>query len=118
LARGYPGEVVFLHYARSPGDVIFGAELQALAKSHPNLKLVIETEAERGALPDLNEQSLSALVPAFERWDAWVCGPQGLMDAATRAYAARGAEARVRTEQFVVASQLPQFEGEAGHLYF
>src|SRR5690606_13264131 len=74
--------------------------------------------AERGALPDLNEQSLSALVPAFERWDAWVCGPQGLMDAATRAYAARGAEARVRTEQFVVASQLPQFEGEAGHLYF
>src|SRR5690606_5194556 len=63
VARGYPGEIVFIHYARSPEDVIFGAELQALAREHANLKLVIETETERGSLPDLNEQSLAALVP-------------------------------------------------------
>jgi stearoyl-CoA 9-desaturase NADPH oxidoreductase len=118
LGAGYTGQIVFIHYARSPADVIFGAELRSLAAQHENLKLVIETEAERGALPDLNEASLSAIVPEFASWDAWVCGPAPLMDAARRLYASQGAEARVRTEQFVLATPHVSFEDEAGSVRF
>ncbi len=118
LGTGYQGQIVFVHYARSPRDVIFGAELRELAAKHANLELVIETEEERGALPDLNAQSLSAIVPNFEAWDAWVCGPTPLMDAARKLYAERGAAERVRTEQFVLATRVEVADGEAGTVEF
>jgi ferredoxin-NADP reductase len=118
LGQGYRGQIAFLHFARTPADVIFGRELRELAARHANLQLVIETESERGSLPDLDHASLAAVVPDFADWDAWVCGPQPLMDAAQRAYAARGAAERVRTEQFVVATPAPSFESEAGRVRF
>jgi len=79
---------------------------------------VIETESERGALPDLNHQSLSAHVPGYEGCDAWVCGPQPLMDAAKRLYAERGAGTKLRIEQFVLASPRGDFGDEAGTVQF
>lgn len=118
LGNGYRGQIVFVHYARTPADVIFSAELRALAEQHKNLELVIETESERGSLPDLNHESLSALVPDYASWDAWVCGPTPLMDAARKIYAAQGAVERVRTEQFVVATQPMAFANEAGLVQF
>jgi ferredoxin-NADP reductase len=118
LGNGYTGLIVFMHYARSPADVIFAGELRELAERHPNLRLVIETESERGSLPDLNEASLTEIVPDYGHWDAWVCGPQPLMDAAKRVYALRGAEQRVRTEQFVVATPARDFGDEAGLVQF
>jgi len=118
LGGGYRGQIVFVHYARTPADVIFGAELRSLASQHKNLKLVIETESERGSLPNLDHDSLSAIVPDYKSWDAWVCGPSPLMDAAKRVYAAQGAESRVRTEQFVTASAPVAHENEAGLVQF
>lgn len=118
LGFEYKGQIVFVHYARSPRDVIFGAELKELAARHSNLKLVIETEEERGSLPDLNASSLAAIVPDFEAWDAWVCGPTPLMEAARKLYEARGASERVRTEQFVLATRVDVAEGEAGVVEF
>lgn len=118
LGSGYTGKIVFVHYARSPSDVIFRTELEALAQKYTNLSLLIETESERGCLPDLNEASLSAIVPDFEAWDAWVCGPTPLMEAARKLYTARAAEKRLRTEQFVLSTRVDVAEGEAGLVEF
>jgi ferredoxin-NADP reductase len=103
LLTGFRGEVVFLHHARSPEDVIFGEELRGLARSGPGwLRVVIEEGEVSPERPGLTGSSLEALVPGYERWDAWVCGPEPLMAAAQRAFEDRGAAERVRTERFCV----------------
>lgn len=119
LARAaYAGRIAFVHYARSPEDVIFREELRELDARLDNLELIIETESELGRLPGLDERSLSRIAPDYECWDCWVCGPQPLMNAACRLFEARGARERVRTEQFVLAPAAAAQQGEAGTLRF
>jgi stearoyl-CoA 9-desaturase NADPH oxidoreductase len=115
VARGYRGEVLFVHFARTRADVIFGRELAELALRLPNLRVVVQTEEELGGLPNVSEAGLAALVPDFERWDAWVCGPAPLMDAARSGFAARGAAGKLRTEAFVLATPSAA-DGEGGQL--
>jgi stearoyl-CoA 9-desaturase NADPH oxidoreductase len=116
--RGYRGAITFLHYARSPEDVIFQGELRELALEMPGLSLVIETESELGRVPSLDEECLARIVPHFDSVDCWVCGPAPLMDAVSRAYASRGAEAKVRHERFVSPTAGGDTAGEAGTLTF
>jgi stearoyl-CoA 9-desaturase NADPH oxidoreductase len=116
--RGYRGAIVFVHYARSPEDVIFRAELRELALQMPGLQLFIETEAELGRIPSLDAEGLARIIPDFDAVDCWVCGPAPLMDAVSRAYADRGAEARVRHERFVSPPAGGDAAGEAGTLTF
>jgi stearoyl-CoA 9-desaturase NADPH oxidoreductase len=80
--RGYRGRVAFLHWARSPGDVIFDYGTTFFGRFRAG---------------DLLEA-----VPDFHLWDTWLCGPDGMMDVAKAAFAARGAEHRVRTERFTL----------------
>jgi ferredoxin-NADP reductase len=111
---GFRGEVVFLHYARSQADVIFGDELRALAgytSDEPRalaedaaLRVILETEAEAPVRPELTAASLAALVPDYEAWETWVCGPEPLLDAARRAFEGRGAAGRLHTERFSLGS--------------
>lgn len=138
---GFRGEVVFLHYARSQADVIFGDELRALAgdtsdelralageaSDEPRalaedacdeqrgagegrraggaaLRVILETEAEAPVRPELTAASLAALVPDYETWETWVCGPEPLLDAARRAFEGRGAAGRLHTERFSLGS--------------
>jgi ferredoxin-NADP reductase len=117
-AQAYRGAVVFVHYARSPEDVIFRRELEGLAASLPGLHLVVETEAELGRLPSVDAESLARLVPDFHAVDCWVCGPAPLMDAVEHAYAERGAAGRVRNERFVSPGGAQTHDGEAGTLTF
>jgi ferredoxin-NADP reductase len=102
-ATGFRGEVVFLHYARSQADVIFGDELRALAEGAA-LRVILETEAEAPVRPELTTASLAALVPDYEAWETWVCGPEPLLDAARRAFEGRGAAGRLHTERFSLGS--------------
>lgn len=130
-ATGFRGEVVFLHYARSQADVIFGDELRALTKAAGDeprppaetpgdrlreapddepragemaLRVILETEAEAPVRPELTAASLAALVPDYESWETWVCGPEPLLDATLRAFEARGAAGRLHTERFSLGS--------------
>jgi ferredoxin-NADP reductase len=118
LASGYTGEVVFMHFARTPADVIFGGELAEIARTRPNVRVVIETESERGSLPDLSEQGLAKVVTDFDNCDTWVCGPVPMMNAVKQAFRARGAAGRVRSEEFVVAMPTISVDGETGHITF
>jgi stearoyl-CoA 9-desaturase NADPH oxidoreductase len=117
VASDYDGSIAFLHYAHSPEEVVFANELRDLAQRHPNLKLVIETETELGRLPSLDDAGLSAIAPSYERWDAWVCGPQSLMGAARHLYAERQASGLLRIEEFTSPTAVA-FEGKGGELRF
>jgi len=44
VRAGATSEVTFLHFARSPKDVIFGRELEAVAERAPNVKVVVCVE--------------------------------------------------------------------------
>lgn len=93
-------EVTFVHFARSRDDVIFRDALATLARTHRSLRLVIETEAESGRPPALDEHSLAAIVPDYDRIETWACGPESLLAATTKAFQARDAIARLHTERF------------------
>ncbi|WFE35288.1 ferredoxin reductase [Micromonospora sp. WMMD975] len=89
-------DVVLVHSAPTRDDVIFGAELRALA-GRGALRLV-ERHTETAGLLDVAE--LDELVPDHARRHTWACGPLGLLDAAEAHWAARGAADLLHTERF------------------
>ena len=67
---------VAVHCDRTADDVVFGAELRALAAA-TGLRLVERHTAVDGRLtPD----ALAYLVPDWAGRQAWACGPAGLLD--------------------------------------
>jgi ferredoxin-NADP reductase len=90
-ARGRRG-VGFLHWAKSPDDVIF---------DHGHL-----------FFGPFRAGDLIEAVPDFHLWDTWLCGPEAMMRVVRAAYAARGAEHRLRTERFTLADTSSSGEGE------
>ena len=73
LRRAMP-DVVHLHYARSPDDVIFGAELAQLARDFPSYRFVPRITT----APTLGRAELPR---DFATRAAWACGPESLLDA-------------------------------------
>ncbi|PTA47640.1 ferredoxin reductase [Micromonospora sp. RP3T] len=89
-------DVVLVHSAPTRNDVIFGAELRALA-DRGAVRLVERHTATSGLL-DVAE--LDDLVPDHAQRHTWACGPVGLLDAAETHWAARGCPDRLHTERF------------------
>ena len=99
--RGALGDVVFVHAARSRADVIFGAELEALAARHPGFRLVLRLDdagAER-----LDDATLRAVVPDFAERETYLCGPGPMMDAIERLWARTPVARTLHTERFAPA---------------
>ena len=86
LRDGYDGKagrkVTFLHYARSPEDQIFAAELAEIARADNGVEVHL-----RHGDQTFDERELRRLVPHFEDVDTWACGPAGLIDLVRAAYA-------------------------------
>lgn len=107
-ARGEMPDVVHLHYAQTPDDVIFGAELRALAARFPSYRLVERyTRLPRPlASARYSTEQLTALVPDWRTREAWACGPQGLLDALDQTFAAVGRTLHV--ERFTARLAAPE----------
>ncbi|TYL45999.1 iron-sulfur cluster-binding domain-containing protein [Nocardioides sp. BGMRC 2183] len=75
-------KVTFLHYARSPEDQIFADELAAIAESDNGVTVHL-----RHGDRLFSEFELRRLVPDFADVDTWLCGPAGLVELVTAAYA-------------------------------
>ncbi|WP_375430012.1 ferredoxin reductase [uncultured Friedmanniella sp.] len=89
-------EVVLVHSAPRPDDVIFGTELRALAAAG-RIRLVERHTATAGVLvPD----ELDTLVPDWHDRQTWACGPTGLLDALEGHWSAAGLADRLHTERF------------------
>jgi stearoyl-CoA 9-desaturase NADPH oxidoreductase len=89
-------DVVMLHSAPTPQDVIFADELRDLA-SRGRISL-IERHTHAEGMLDLAE--LDGLVPDWRDRDTWACGPTGLLDAAEKHWADVGIGERLNTERF------------------
>ncbi|MGU7769041.1 FAD-binding oxidoreductase [Burkholderia sp. MR1-5-21] len=108
---GLDREIVFVHSARTPADIIFREELQRLAKLSPRLRLyfVCETvggqEHWAGPTGRLSLPMLSEWVPDYADREVFTCGPAGYMSA-VRALLREGGHdpARYHQESFDIAA--------------
>ncbi|MEV0430019.1 ferredoxin reductase [Micromonospora sp. NPDC050495] len=104
-------DVVLVHSAPTRDDVIFGAELRALAESG-GLRLVERHTDVEGVL---GVDELAALVPDHLDREAWACGPVGMLDAVEGYWSANGLADRLHTERFRPTVISP---GEGGTVTF
>ena len=108
---GSPDAVVLLHSAPGPEQCLFRAELTALAARSPWLRLGLTYTRADGRL---TPERITALCPDWQRRDAWVCGPAGLLDAAEHHWSVAGLPGRLRTERFRLTPVLPQAADATG----
>lgn len=112
-------DIVWFHAARTPADVLFGAELARLQRRMPHLAVAISvSRAEPGWFGyrgRICRRLLSAAVPDLGRRDAFCCGPSGFMTEARLIHAAEGgAAARFHIENFQPVTEItPAPEGIA-----
>jgi ferredoxin-NADP reductase len=78
-------DVVFIHSARSPADIVFREELALLARRLPRLRVahIVEGKADEpgwpGLLGRLDGRILDLLVPDMRTRDVYCCGPAPYM---------------------------------------
>lgn len=102
------GDVTFLHYARSRGDEMFSDELDELASSMPNARIVRVYTREPAPDAELagrfHVDHLKHLGIDLATTLAYVCGPAGLIQTVRDTYDEVGATDQLRLEYFKVPS--------------
>ncbi|MER7676985.1 ferredoxin reductase [Streptomyces sp. NPDC096934] len=96
LRDGEFDDVVLVHSAPRPHDVIFRDELHGLV-ADKKLRL-IELHTDTDGMLDISR--LHELVPDWAERETWACGPAGLLDAAEGHWSAHGVQERLHTERF------------------
>lgn len=80
-------DIVFVHSARTPKDIIFRDELARLQRSMPRLRTLFFCESVgdepnwAGPLGRLSLAELQRQIPDFKDREVFTCGPKGYMDA-------------------------------------
>ncbi len=80
-------DIIFLHSARSPEDIIFRQELEMMTARYPNFKLAITVTRPVPGQPwygytgRINETILPAIAPDYKDRTVYVCGPNTFMEA-------------------------------------
>ena len=122
LARqgGFGTDIVFVHSASSPLDIIFRAELEQLAEV-AGVSVTILCSRDSGAEPwagrrgRIDASILAEVVPDAADREAFVCGPGPYMDAVRPLLAEAGvASARMHEESFVFATSPADRLAKAG----
>ena len=93
--HGTTADVMHVHSALTPDDVIFGAELREMAVNGLALH-----EQHTDAMGLLTFDRIAAICPDWRDRDVWVCGPAGMLDAATEFWTAAGLLHRLHLERF------------------
>ena len=108
LRRNQITDIAHLHSAPTESDVMFGAELAALAADHPGYRLQVRETRAQGRL-DLAR--LGQEVPDWRERQTWACGPEGLLNQAEKVWSSAGIGDRLHLERFAVAKAAPAGEG-------
>jgi ferredoxin-NADP reductase len=89
-------DVFWLHWARTPADILFAGELAELQNAHSRLKVAIAvTQASPGWFGFIgrpSRQLLAAAAPDLGRREVYCCGPTGFMDEMRLIHAAEGGD--------------------------
>lgn len=124
VAQNTRAEIVFMHFARTPHDVIFRAELAEIARSHANIKVVLCVEhagdrAWDGAIGRFRESLLREHAPRFRELDTFLCGPSGFMQAVMSCFEHADADlSKLRYERFNVELDASRFLSHAQVIRF
>ncbi|RQU27047.1 hybrid-cluster NAD(P)-dependent oxidoreductase [Burkholderia cenocepacia] len=127
---GLNRDIVFVHSARTPADIVFRDELERLSAEADRLKVIHICEA-TGSEPDwrgptgrLSLELLQRHVPDYRDREVFTCGPAGYMNAAQELLAQGGHDpVRYHQESFnfaetvepaADAADAPQQAAEAG----
>jgi ferredoxin-NADP reductase len=108
--EGHDRPVTFVHWSLTAAGVPHRAELERLVAAHPNVRLlqVFTDEPGAGDLDGfLTADLLEQIDPAWREAEAYVCGPQPLMDAARALFGDAGRADHVHVEAFA----LPTVDG-------
>jgi ferredoxin-NADP reductase len=117
----YEGELVFLHYARSPAHVAHLPLLRAIDAQHPNVRLVLAcTRQPAGAAihGHFEPAQLAAVAPWYAGAQTYLCGPPGLMGAVQKHYADKGIADRLHIERFTLRGAVAPDEDAVGTVAF
>jgi len=112
-ALGWTKPVTFLHYALAESEMLYRNELEEMARTAPNVRLVRVFTEQKGAGDldgFLSSDHLDAAAPDWRSAETFVCGPGPLMDSARTLFAAADRRDHLHTETFTLA----QFTAEAG----
>jgi ferredoxin-NADP reductase len=95
------GGITLLYRASHPRDVVFSRELNAIATDRQAaLHYLVGSREELGYDP-LDADHLQQTVPGLHRYEAYVCGPTGMTQAAVNALVAAGIpRRRIHHESF------------------
>ncbi|WP_279479674.1 hybrid-cluster NAD(P)-dependent oxidoreductase [Aureimonas sp. SK2] len=104
---GREEDVTFIHSARSPADIIFREELEAMARVNPAFRFVPIVQNVGPLAPStglrgfLTREILDLVAPDFREREVFVCGPTPYMAAVREMLAAAGYDmARYHDESF------------------
>lgn len=103
-AEGHRGAVTFLHFAPDPERALYRDELERIAATHPNVRLVRSyTRADGAGEADghFRPALLHECDPGYEYAETFACGPPPLLDGIREFWAAAGLEQRLHVESFV-----------------
>lgn len=90
-------DAVHVHSARTAQDVVFGAQLRALADRRPGYRLHLQLT---GAAGRLAPEDLERLCPDWRGRETFASGPRAMLDALTERWARAGVPERLQMERF------------------
>jgi ferredoxin-NADP reductase len=109
-------DAVLLHSARHSDDVIFGPQLRELAERRDGFTLHEQLTREHGRM---GPQDLNQLCPDWREREAYISGPNEMLDAFTEHFEREGDCDRLHMERFQPKLGLGQAgEGEGGTIKF
>jgi len=118
---GYSGPVAFLHYNHSEKATPYGPELDLLAETHRNVRVVRVFTDEPGS-GDLDgfftREHLVVADPRYAEAETYVCGPPPLMRAVRDLFVEDDLGGRLHTEEFTLAEYDADPEASGGTVHF
>jgi ferredoxin-NADP reductase len=106
--EGTPADLVFVHHARTPDDIVFHGELDQMSGRHPGIRVVVVCDEDSPAQPwagprgRISSHLLAALVPDVLDREVFLCGPPAYMQAARACLSVAGVDpVRVHQESYV-----------------
>lgn len=107
-------DIVFVHSARTPKDIIFRDELARLERTMPRLRTLFFCESSGdepnwdGPIGRLSVDELQRHIPDFKEREVFTCGPKGYMDAARALLGNAGFDLRrYHQESFDINAEAP-----------